>query len=204
MAGLIALYLMTFIGLQVVFYPEITIETLIIRATGSLAFLMLHVILCVGPLARINPRFLPLLYNRRHLGVTMCLIALIHGAFNIIQFHALGNTGPLVSVFSSNTHYASFANFPFQVLDFFALIILLLMAVTSHDFWLKNLSPSIWKSLHMFVYLAYALLVLHVLLGIAQLENEPMRIGVLGLGFLTVSGLHFSAALLEKRKEQRR
>jgi sulfoxide reductase heme-binding subunit YedZ len=203
MAGLIALYLVTFIGLQVVFHSEITIETIIIRATGSLSLLMLHIILSIGPLARINPRFLPLLYNRRHLGVTMCTIALIHGIFNIIQFHALGNADPLVSVFSSNTHYASFANFPFQVLGFFALIILLLMAVTSHDFWLKNLSPYVWKSLHMLVYIAYALLVLHVLLGIAQLENEPVRIGVLGLGVLTVSGLHLLAALLEKRREHK-
>ena len=200
MLGLIALYLIIFIGLQIAFFPEITIETLIIRATGTLAFLMLHVILCIGPLARINSRYLPLLYNRRHLGVTMFLIALVHGIFNIIQFHALGNVDPLVSVFTSNLHYDSFSNFPFQVFGFFALLILFLMAATSHDFWLKNLSPRIWKSLHMMVYLAYAFILLHILLGVVQLVTSPTRIGVVGLGMLVVIGLHVSAALLEKRK----
>ena len=86
MLGFMLLYLIIFIAAQVIFFPEITAETLIIRATGTLAFLMLHIILCIGPLARINKYFLPLLYNRRHLGVSMFLIALIHGIFNIIQF----------------------------------------------------------------------------------------------------------------------
>ena len=42
---------------------------LLIRALGSAAFLMLTITLTIGPLARFSPRFLPLLYNRRHLGV---------------------------------------------------------------------------------------------------------------------------------------
>jgi hypothetical protein len=33
------------------------------------AFVMLTIILTIGPLARLSPRFLPLLYNRRHFGV---------------------------------------------------------------------------------------------------------------------------------------
>jgi len=37
-----------------------------IRAFGSCAFLMLTIILSIGPLARLDRRFLPLLYNRRH------------------------------------------------------------------------------------------------------------------------------------------
>ncbi|MEM8907370.1 MAG: ferric reductase-like transmembrane domain-containing protein, partial [Bacteroidota bacterium] len=200
--GLVLLYILVFAGLQMFFFPNISIETLIIRATGSLAFLMLHIVLCIGPLSRLNPLFLPLLYNRRHLGVILFLIALIHGIFNLIQFHALGNVNPLLSLFTSNTHYDSFANFPFQTLGFFALLILFVMAATSHDFWLKNLSPKVWKSLHMMVYFAYALLLLHVFLGIAQLETAPLRIGLLALGLFTVSGLHLSAAILEKRKSQ--
>ena len=200
MLGLMLLYLLVFVALQLIFFPEITIETLIIRATGTLAFLMLHIILCIGPLCRLNSRFLPLLYNRRHLGVTMFLVALIHGLFNIIQFHALGDVDPLLSVFTSNIHYDSFVNFPFQVLGFFALLILFLMAATSHDFWLKNLGPKVWKSLHMMVYLAYGLILFHVLLGIGQLETSAIRIGLLGLGLIVVAGLHLSAALLEKRR----
>ncbi len=201
MVGLIALYLVVFVVLQTLIYPQITVETLIIRATGTLAFLMLHVILCIGPLSRLNPLFLPLLYNRRHLGVTMFFISFIHGIFNIIQFHALGNADPLVSLFISNTHYDSFVNFPFQVFGFFALIILFLMAATSHDFWLKNLSPKVWKMLHMLVYIAYAMLILHVMLGVVQLENSWGWLVPTGIGLVSVIGLHLYAAIVEKRRE---
>lgn len=202
MVGLIGLYLLAFAVLQLVFYPNVTPETLIIRATGTLAFLMLHVILIIGPLTRMDARFMPLLYNRRHLGVTMFLIALTHGVFNTVQFHALSNTDPLLSIFLSNTNYDSFALFPFQVLGFFALLILFLMAATSHDFWLKNLHPKVWKSLHIMVYLAYALLVFHVMLGVIQLEQSPVWIGATGLGMLTIVGLHVTAGILEKRRLQ--
>ena len=40
-----------------------------IKAFGTCAFVMLTIILTIGPLARLSPRFLPLLYNRRHFGV---------------------------------------------------------------------------------------------------------------------------------------
>ncbi len=201
MLGFISLFLVVFIGLQLVVYPDITAETLIIRATGSLAFLMLHIILCIGPLARVDRRFLPLLYNRRHLGVTMCCVALVHGIFNLVQFHALGNVDPLVSMFTANVNYGSLARFPFEVFGFFALLILALMAATSHDFWLKNLTPRTWKTLHMMVYLAYSMLLAHVLLGVIQLEKSPVLIGLLALGAMTVTGLHTWAAVLNKKQD---
>src|SRR2546428_6173232 len=50
-------------------FPYTTLFRSIIRAAGSAAFLLLHVVLCIGPLCRLDSRFLPLLYNRRHLGV---------------------------------------------------------------------------------------------------------------------------------------
>ena len=193
MGGLMLLYLLLFIGLQITFFSEITVETLIIRATGTLAFLMLHVILVIGPLSRINNRFLPLLYNRRHLGVTMFIVALVHGIFNLFQFHASGDTDLISSVFSANPNYSSIGNFPFQTLGFFALLILFAMAATSHDFWLKNLSPKIWKSLHIMVYFAYALIVTHVLLG-TGFEEGGLSNFLVGIGGLIIVGLHIYAA----------
>ena len=200
MVGGMALYLLVFSLLQLRFYPNVTPETLIIRATGTLAFLMLHIILCIGPLTPLNHRFMPLLYNRRHLGVATFLVGATHGLFNLVQFHSLGYIDPLVSLFISNTHYLSWQDFPFQVLGFFALLILFLMAATSHDFWLKNLSPATWKKLHMLVYLAYALLVLHVMLGAVQLEQSLSWIGLTGAGLILIVGLHLSAATLEKKR----
>jgi len=203
LAGGVALYLAVFIGIGAALYPEITAETLLIRGLGTAAFLLLHVILSIGPLCRMDRRFLPLLYNRRHLGVTMFLLGLSHGTFAIVQFHALGNTPPLVSLFTSNTRYGSLADFPFEVLGLFALLILFAMAATSHDFWLHTLTAPVWKSLHMLVYLAYGLLTAHVALGVLQSETSPVYPLIAGMGLTTVVGLHVAAALRERSVDQR-
>jgi methionine sulfoxide reductase heme-binding subunit len=201
LAGVI-LYAVLFIGISTSIFSFATAETLIIRATGSAAFLLLHVILCIGPLCRLQPAFLPLLYNRRHLGVITFLLGAIHGVFSLIQFHALGDKNPLVSLFVSNRNFASIPDFPFQLLGFLALLILFLMAATSHDFWLRNLTPPIWKALHMLVYFAYAFLVAHVTLGFLQSETNPVLALLTGCGLFVVLSLHLSAARQERRADQ--
>ncbi len=195
LAAFVFAYLAIFLGAGAVVHPNATAETLLIRAFGTLALLLLHVILCIGPLCRLDRRFLPLLYNRRHLGVTMFLFALAHGLFSLIQFHALGNLNPLVSLFVSG---------PFQVFGFFALLILFVMAATSHDFWLHNLSAPVWKCIHMMVYAAYALLIAHVSLGALQSETSPLLASMLGLGIAVVVSLQLAAALKERRLDRER
>lgn len=199
--GFCLVYLFTFITLTTLFNPNYTFETVLLRSTSTLAVLILHVIFSIGPLTRINKKFLPLLYNRRHLGVTMFFIITVHAVFGILQFHSLGNVNPLVSLFTSNTHYNSIADFPFQALGFFAFIIFFLMAITSHDFWLHNLSPKVWKTLHMFVYLAYFLVVMHVMLGVIQYETNPVFIIIMIIGAITLIALHLIAGLKEVKKD---
>jgi len=193
------LYVILFAAVTLIFNAETSIETLIIRAFGSLAIIMLHIILVIGPMARLNTRFLPILYNRRHLGVSMFIAAMIHGGFSIFQFHALGNINPIYSIFTSNMDYDSLTNFPFQVLGFLALLILFVMASTSHDFFLGNLSAKIWKRLHMMVYVAYALIIAHVFLGAFQQETSPFTIGVLVTGFIIIASLHLITAFKEAK-----
>jgi sulfoxide reductase heme-binding subunit YedZ len=202
-AGFCVGYLALFISLTVVFNSEVTFETLLIRSTSTLAVLLLHVILAIGPLCRLNKKFLPLLYNRRHLGVTMFCMAAVHGVFSILHFHALSNVNPLVSLFTSNTNFSSWPAFPFQALGFLALVIFFLMAVTSHDFWLHNLSPKVWKTLHMFVYLAYLLVILHVMLGVIQYETNPVFVIIIFTGAATLITLHLLAAFQERRIDNR-
>lgn len=202
-AGFCVSYLLLFILLTLIFNEQVTFETLLIRSTSTLAVLLLHVILAIGPLCRLNKKFHPLLYNRRHLGVTMFSMAAIHGVFSIIQFHALSNTNPIISLFTSNTNFGSLAAFPFQALGFFALIIFFLMAITSHDFWLHNLSPKVWKTLHMFVYLAYLLVVMHVMLGVIQYERNPLFVIMIFLGAVILVTLHLLAAFKEKKTDNR-
>jgi len=204
LAFLLALYLVLFVGIGAWLNPTATAETMLIRAFGTGAFLLLNIVLCIGPLARLDRRFLPLLYNRRHLGVTTFLLGLAHGGFALFQFHALGNVNPLVSLFISNPRYGSVADFPFQALGVFALIILFIMAATSHDFWLRNLSAPMWKRLHMLVYIAYTLLVAHIVLGALQSETSSVLAGTLIVGMATVVSLHLAAAFREKRVDRAR
>jgi hypothetical protein len=133
----------------------------------------------------------------------MFSLSLIHGAFSIFQFHALGNVNPLVSLFTSNTNFGSLPSFPFQALGFFALIIFFLMAITSHDFWLHHLSPKVWKTLHMFVYLAYVLVIMHVMLGVIQYEKNPVFVVIIFAGAAGLITLHLLAAFKEKGIDQR-
>jgi sulfoxide reductase heme-binding subunit YedZ len=198
-AASMLLYIILFAAITLILNSETSIETIVIRAFGSLAIIMLHIILVIGPLARLNISFLPILFNRRHLGVSMFIASFIHGGFSMFQFHALGDVNPIYSIFTSNMDYGSLTNFPFQVLGFFALLILFVMASTSHDFFLGNLSAKVWKRLHMMVYGAYALIIAHVFLGAFQQETSLFTIGVLVIGFILVASLHLITAFKERK-----
>lgn len=200
--GGIGLYLVTFGALTEYLFPFITEEILLMRAFGTAAFLLLHVILCIGPLCRLSPKFLPLLYNRRHAGVTLFLLALVHSVLVVATYHAGGNVNPILSIFISSPLTGSVVGVPFQPFGFFALAILFLMAATSHDFWLANLSAPIWKSLHMLVYAAYALLVLHVTFGVLQAETSPVYVSAMAFGLTAVLGLHLAAARKEIKSDR--
>jgi len=196
-------YLAVFVAAGLVLRPNGTAETLLIRGLGTAALLSLHLVLAIGPLCRISPRFLPLLYNRRHFGVATFLLGLAHGGFSLVQFHALGDQNPFVSVLTANPRWDSVSQFPFQPLGLAALGILFLMAATSHDFWLANLTAPVWKAIHMAVYLAYALVVLHVGLGVLQAETDPLLSGVLFAGLGVLLGLQLVAALRERALDRR-
>jgi methionine sulfoxide reductase heme-binding subunit len=203
-AGSVALYLAVFVGLGLIVHPYATIETLLIRAFATAAFLLLTIVLSIGPLCRLDSHFLPLLYNRRHLGVTTFLLGLTHGIFAIIQFHSQGDRDPLVSLLKSNTRFDSLREFPFQQLGFAALLILFIMAATSHDFWLRNLTAPVWKRIHMAVYIAYALLVAHVALGALQTEPNLLLVALVSASVITVVGLHLAAAFRERRTDEQK
>ncbi|MEO0422820.1 MAG: ferric reductase-like transmembrane domain-containing protein [Pseudomonadota bacterium] len=196
-AGGAITYLVVFVAVTLLTRPAdqpMAELQLLIRAFGSLSFLMLTLILCIGPLARFSPRFKPMLYNRRHLGVTTFFIALVHAIAVLIWYHGFGVIDPITSLFVSNPRYDSIAGFPFESLGALALAILFLMAATSHDFWNANLGPALWKALHMGVYLAYAALVGHVALGVIQFEKDPLYVTALGASVVTVTALHLAGA----------
>src|SRR5215471_7704388 len=202
--GSVGIYLVVFALITKLLFPLVTDEIMLMRAFGTASFLLLHIILCIGPLCRLNPAFLPLLYNRRHAGVTMFTLALVHAVLVVATYHAASDTNPILSIFVSSPINGSVSGVPFQPFGFFALIILFLMAATSHDFWLANLSAPVWKSLHMLVYVAYALLVLHVTFGVLQGEGSPVYVAATAIGLVTVLGLHVAAAKKEAASDNDR
>ena len=193
-------YIGTFLSVNFWFHrppQDFSLMISLIRATGSCAFIIFHIILIIGPLARLSPVFKPLLYNRRHLGVSMFLIATSHIVLSLVWYHSFGVLKPLISLFISNPNITDFYRFPFELYGFFAYLIIMIMALTSHDFWLRFFSAPVWKILHMGGYIAYGLLVFHVLFGFIQSEGNPTYMLVL----LGSSALVFSVHLIAAFKE---
>ncbi len=195
LGGTIISYILTF--MLIAKFRGLSDEIAFIRATATCAFMMLTFTLSVGPLARIDRRFLPVLYNRRHLGVATFLVAAAHALIVTGFYHGFGVISPPLSLLISNTRYGSISAFPFELLGLFALIILFLMAATSHDFWLKNLTPAVWKRLHMLVYVAWTLLIFHIALGALRVERNPIYIILLVSVVVVVIGLHLFAGSRE-------
>jgi len=169
------------------------------RAFGSCAFLMLTVILCIGPLARLDTRFLPLLYNRRHFGVMTVFVGITHAGYIVNWYFAFSPSNKYEALLFANTSYGQLAGFPFEVFGIFALICLAILAATSHDFWLKFLTPRIWKRIHYLIYAAYISVVAHVSLGILQDQQNHTITVIFIIGALTVAVLHLVAAFHERK-----
>ncbi len=197
------------LGLAVVFYitaflslapylqdPTRPVDARILRmrAFGTCAFLMLTVILCIGPLARLDKRFMPLLYNRRHFGVMTCIVALTHLAYVLGWYYDFSPTPKPIGLLTANTSFDQVLGFPFELFGLFALLCLLILATTSHDFWLNFLTAPVWKRIHLLIYPAYAAVVVHISLGYLQDVDNPGFALVACGGALLVAGLHVIAA----------
>lgn len=169
------------------------------RAFGACAFVMLTVILCIGPAARLDRRFLPLLYNRRHFGVMTAFVALTHAGYILNWYFNFSSSDKYVGLLYANTSFGQLAGFPFEVFGIFALLCLLILAATSHDFWLKFLTAPVWKRLHYLIYAAYFAVVAHVALGILQDQQNPVVTVIFIGGAGAVVALHLAAWLAEPR-----
>ncbi len=175
--------------------------SLAIRAYGSCAFLLLTTALAIGPLTRLDARFLPLLYNRRHLGVITCAVAAAHFYAVIDWYLAFSPLNPWVALLFTDASLDPRA-IPFVPLGLLAFVILMLLAATSHDFWLSFLGPALWKSLHLTIYAAYVLVVAHVAFGALQ-DARTLALPLLVCGSAAVLvGLHLAAAWAERKRSR--
>jgi nitrite reductase/ring-hydroxylating ferredoxin subunit/DMSO/TMAO reductase YedYZ heme-binding membrane subunit len=205
LVSLVAIYISMFMLVGAALTPppdSLAWIDLRIRAFGSAAFLMLTAILAIGPLARLDPRFLKLLYNRRHFGVLTFAVAVLHALFMLEWYWARDALPDLAGELTAWGDYAKFIGFPFKVLGIAALLIMLVMAATSHDYWLAVLTPPVWKALHMSVYAAYGLVVMHVALGVVQFDTSPRAAMMVATGFSIVAVLHLMAGSRERHGDR--
>lgn len=202
--AMVVVYILVFLKIAPLLSPSAAGTDLQIqrmRAFGSCAFLLLTVILSIGPAARLDTRFLPLLYNRRHLGVVVAAVALTHTAFVLDWYFNYAAVDPYAAVLGANTSYGRLLGFPFEVFGVFALLIIVVMAVTSHDFWLNFLTPPLWKAIHMLVYAAYAAVVAHIAFGALQDGGNGAFKWVTLACVALVTTLHVVAAQRDRRDE---
>ena len=174
-------------------------EVYLVRAPAILAFLLLSATLCLGPLSRLWPPAKRLIFNRRHLGVTTWALACTHAG--MLMHYGLG--WHVRGLLEAEPGERAFG-IPYPILGVAALTILSAMALTSWDYFLHALGPAAWKRLHMAVYAAYGLVVLHVLTRLASDKGPLPR--SLALGFFGVVGgvaaLHVAAALRERARDR--
>jgi nitrite reductase/ring-hydroxylating ferredoxin subunit len=122
--------------------------------------------------------------------VLTALVAALH-AMAVLDWHfAFSATPPLLAVLVSEP-----GGIPFIPFGIAALLILAVLAATSHDVWLKLLGPGLWKALHMAIYLAYALVVAHIGFGQLQAATQPGLAVLVAGGAALLVALHLAAAL---------
>ena len=167
--------------------------TLSMKAFGSCAFLLLTGVLAIGPLARLDRRFLPLLYNRRHLGVLTCTVAAGHVSSVLGWYYAYSDIPQLRALLVADASVAQLAGFAFVIPGIAAFVILLVLAATSHDFWLSFLGPPVWKAVHMAVYAAYLLVFGHIALGALQDARSLALAAICTLSASALVTLHLLA-----------
>lgn len=192
----VVLYILLYIHLVPVLQPAILppdAPTTAMDAYGTCAFLLLTAVLCIGPLTRLDRRVAPVLYNRRHFGVLTAAVAAGHAWQAINWYFAYGKLPIPDALLVLDSSFLQLHGFPFVPFGIVALAILFALAFTSHDFWLAFLTPPVWKSLHMAVYAAYSLIVLHIALGALQASSNPLFAMIVATGVTLVCALHLAA-----------
>lgn len=108
--------------------------TVTLRTASISAYVLLHVVLLIGPWSRFSPKVRGWYKHRRHLGVTSFLLAFLHA--NIV----------FTTVFARSVANAWSATF--VVFGTTGLLILSVLAMTSWDWFQKHIAWKWWTVIH--------------------------------------------------------
>lgn len=108
--------------------------TYTLRTAAIASYLLLHVVLLIGPWSRFSSAVREWYKHRRHLGVTAFLLALLHASlvFSLYFGRDLDRMWQIVFVFFGST----------------ALIVMAVLAISSWDWFQKNVSWKLWSVIH--------------------------------------------------------
>ncbi len=180
-------------------FPGPDLSVFLTQSSAALAFLFLSATLSLGPLARLWRPATHFVFNRRHLGVTTWALGAFHATL-VMHYGSHWKPANLLIALPGER----FLGIPFPLFGVAALAILSVMATTSWDYFFHAWGAPVWKRLHMLVYVAYGLLVIHAL---TRFASDPGPISwKIGAPFFavvgTVAALHVAAALKEARKDR--
>lgn len=142
-------------ALMVIFDPPSRKTIMDYSAWGALSFFIITT--CLGPLKALFPQWTHIIKMhryRRYLGITCFLYASVHLGCFVMKRIAGGFLKEMVYFVSPAIIPTFWVGFP----------ILLILAVTSNQYWVKRLSFPRWKRLHRLVYVAEAAIAAHLFL----------------------------------------
>ncbi len=131
--------------------------------TGKTALILLFITLSITPLRKLT-EWNRLIRFRRLLGLFVFFYALLH-AFSYFVFDQRMS---LLAIF------ADVAEHPWVLVGFTAFILLIPMAVTSTNGWIRRLGAKRWARLHMLIYPVAVLGVLHWVWQVKKDISEPV------------------------------
>tara|TARA_Y100000310_G_C20698725_1_gene827716 strand:- start:930 stop:2198 length:1269 start_codon:yes stop_codon:yes gene_type:complete len=155
-------------------FKEIDQVTLTLRIGAISAYVLLHGVLLIGPWSRFSTRILKFYFYRRHLGVSVLLLGLLHVALVFSTYFNFSIKDALQSIF---IFYGSAA-----------LLLLTWLGLSSWDVLQKRVKPLMWKVLHailLVVFLAEGFYAVSVQEELASLHYA--MIGLMTLFWLVVA-----------------
>ncbi|MCX8167150.1 MAG: ferric reductase-like transmembrane domain-containing protein [Candidatus Micrarchaeota archaeon] len=157
-------------------YTDLSPVTMVIRAFGLIAYLLLSISLMIGPLMRISPSIFAELYEpRRAIGIAAFVFGMLH-AFLVLSSYFLFDVSKVYSQFSLLTG---------QI----ALFIMSILTLTSSDFAIKKLGVKTWQFIHSFNIFAFLLATHHFVFksnGLMPIVSGKGQINYMELVLITI------------------
>lgn len=143
-------------------WPNRDAITFITDASGYISIILITFSLLIGSFNLFFKRINPIsTYFRRDIGITGGVLAVIHSAAGLFV-HLRGNNW---QYFLNKTEYGySIRLDDFGLANYTGLIsalIIVVLLMTSNDFFFRKLNPFIWKNVQRFAYLAFLFAIIH-------------------------------------------